>query len=298
MKIFFCCKSHGNDNPDEVNETKPERDFSVKQLKGKHDDLIVRMEKPYMYLKEIPFDFFAYQVIEFTNLNATIAYDSRKHTYLSCHSSKYYEKFPNDLFQSFIENKIMKKEPLYKKFSKEETNGVIFKEILLLSHKGLVLRMEKAFPDARPEEKGFKKCDAIAIGLLYCKGRNDDKFKFFYELFQKDGRFSPCPELDSFLGSLFFLASYCMIDSRFRLTKKFPTIFNIIEKAVISTIIDAYEVQDIVRLVNIYNSYLFPEGKKSYIYSELKEHFIKQNLGWIFYPRTIRYQLEVNNDIK
>lgn len=297
FKIFFCCKPK-DENNGEPNEAKREKDFTVKQSKAKNDSLIVKLEKPYMYLKDIGFDYFVSQVIDFTTLTATVNYDSRKDNYISCHNSKYNEPLPDDLFQSFIENKIMKKDPLYTKLGKEELNGTIFKEILLLTHKALVMRMDKAFPKEKAEDKGFKKYYAIAMGLLFCKGRNDDKFKFFYELFKEGDKFNKCPEIDSFLAALFFLASYCLIDSRFRLPKKFPSVFNTIETAVIQQIIDAFEVTDIQRLVTIYNSYLFSGGKTSFTYNELKQHFIDNNLGWIFYPRIIRYQLEINNDIK
>ena len=115
-------------------------------------------------------------------MTATINYDSKKPIDIF-HKSKFYStNFDEEQFQSFIETKIFKCDALYEVLGKDETISTIFRDMFLEKDRGVQQILRKYLKD-----KTFvlKKYHILAIGLIYCGGRNREKINIYLTVLRK-----------------------------------------------------------------------------------------------------------------
>ena len=155
-------------------------------------------------------------------MTATINYDSKKPIDIF-HKSKFYStNFDEEQFQSFIETKIFKCDALYEVLGKDETISTIFRDKFLEIYRGVQQILRKYLKD-----KTFvlKKYHILAIGLIYCGGRNREKINFLFDCFKKDdGKLINSDEFKEFIKTVFLIPSYGLVAARRKLRKKYENI--------------------------------------------------------------------------
>ena len=88
-------------------DTEPE--ISIKKFSSSGDSYYNLQEKKFNYFQKLNFADFLYSLVNFSNENATLEddYSQTKIDY-SMENPFFCELFSNDIFQSFLENKILK----------------------------------------------------------------------------------------------------------------------------------------------------------------------------------------------
>lgn len=226
--------------------------------------------------------------------NATLEdnYANRPQSY-STGDPFYNEEFSDDNWQVFIDNKLVKHKKVFDKLQ-DNTKCSVFKDILTKLYKKLNDKLRKG-----NESFIFKKCHALLIGLLFCKGENIEKINFLFQLFATESKFTKTSEFSEFQYAIYLLASYCMLAVRVELagsSDDFPSL----EKDKIKQLLDACENKDCKNLVEVTDKRFFgDEGNKEYFLEDFKGLFQKankeENLGFILTSKGIRYLLEKNN---
>ena len=114
--------------------------------------------------------------------------------------------FYEELFQSFIENAILKD----REVGEEET---IFKEMNAELFKSLKLKLKQNYNE--DISKKITKRDLISLGILFCKTSNISKIKVVFDIFKNENEeFVKSKELDEYLLCCFLISSYCMISAK------------------------------------------------------------------------------------
>lgn len=290
----ICCPKSQQVVAQEI-ETEKEITFPAFNSKGDKD--FSKLETNYNLLRDMSFADYVMSLTQFSMDNATVPddYSNRPKSY--SRSAPYYnEHLSSDLFQSFIENKILKHPQIYTKAGENETLAGIFKQNLLNIQKGLITKLDshKKAQNLEPDKECFKKSHAMAIGLIYCSGSNVSKVRFLFNLFQENDSLAPSEEFKDFLLSLFLIPSYSLLYSRNKLASQseigeFP-------KDKMKELLDCCELKDSVNLVEVACKEIFI-SEQGIRYSQFKELFERKesSLGWILTAKGIRENLEKNN---
>lgn len=283
-----------------------EKEVNIKTYRNNDvDEYYELQEKKYNLLSKINFEDFFYSLINFSNENATLEDDYNKvpnfikNINFYDNSGTLYEVFPSDIFQSFIENKILKHKMIYEVAGKNEQLTNIFKEGFVHINEALATKL---FQDAKEKDENadkstiVKKIHLIAIGILYCSGANFMKLKILFNTFKNaNGKIDKSDKFNEFLLALALIPSYCQASVRKKLSK-----YNEIgpfEKETLKKLINFSELKDCQNLVTIMNNELFG-GEDSLEYDQFKAKFDSSNeksVGYMLTPRGIRYKLIQNN---
>ena len=192
------------------------------------------------------------------------------------------EFLSEELFQSFLENTILKNREL----GEQETT---FKEMCLELFKSLKLKLKELYGD---ENKQITKRDLICLGILFCKASNINKIKLFFDIFKnKREQFVQSDELDEFLLSSFLISSFCLISAQKSLSQNNPTIpeFSIDE---LKILLEKTGLEDCQSLVKYFNKNFFFH-KTTILWHEFKQKFMGDSgFGWIFSTKGIRQKLQ------
>ena len=281
-KSLCCCEKKMEYEEEEVNLRSSYPALSNKYLK---------IESKYNFLAFMPFWEYSSLLCKYNHSNATVSYETEMNEYLSFTSDNFNKVFEETDLQCFIEYKLVKSEYLYVKLGKDDTLFTIFRDFLLFSYKGLNQILKKYCKNHQYE---LKRYHALALGLVYCGGRNREKINFLFNTFKDDDdKLKQSEKLNEFLKVMFLIPSYCLAFARKKMGEKYE-LFGEIKKELLSAIIDAFEMRDVERLVNIYNTTLFEKGSLN------KEEFVNcfkmKDIGWLLSPSGIRFALEENND--
>lgn len=189
--------------------------------------------------------------------------------------------FYEELFQSFLENTILKN----REIGEEETT---FKDMCIELFKALKLKLGQNYN----ETKNITKRDLICLGTLFCKTSNINKIKILFDIFKNEKEeFNPSEELDEFLLCSFLISSYCLISAKKNISQINPTIpeFSLDE---LKELLQYAELKDCQNLVKYFNNNFF-FNKKALTWKEFKLKFIgKNSFGWIFSTKGIRQKLQ------
>ena len=280
-----------------------EKEISVHSYKSDGDPYYEGQEKKYNFFSKINFADFLYSLAHFSNENATLADDYNKANIdFSMREPFYTELFSTDIFQSFLENKILKHKQVYELAGNNETMVSIFKETFLCANDGLGLKLSQNAKDKGDDSADkntiIKKGDAIAYGLLYCTGANYIKIKALFNLFQEGGEIKPNERLHQFLLSLFIIPSYCMANARNKLTKYDE--IGPIEKSELKKLIGTSELKDCQNLVEVVKKLMFGNNlDRTLNYQAFKDKFElidkDRSLGFMLSPSGVRYMLIKHN---
>lgn len=280
-----------------------EKEVTMLSYKSNADKYYELQENKYNYLKKINFEDYLYALVHFSNENATLEEDYNKSNIDFSMSQPFFcELFSTDIFQSFIENKILKHQSVYADAGNNEKVTTIFKEQLLALHNALGLKLAqdaKAKGDESADKNSItKKCDAIPYGLLYCVGANFVKIKAMFNIFSENQQLKPSEKLNEFLLSLFLIPSYCAASARNKLAKYDEV--GSIEKDQLKQLLDSSELKDCQNLVDVTNKILFGnDGSGVLNYEQFKAKFENSDkdtsLSFFLLPSGVRYMLEKNN---
>ena len=280
-----------------------EKEITLPSYKSDGDKYYDLQENKYNFLRKINFEDFLYSLVHFSNENATLEDDYQKaNINFSMEEPFFCELFSNDIFQSFLENKILKHKAIYAIAGNDEKMTSIFKEGFLAANYGLGVKLAqnaKELGDTNADKNSIiKKGDAIAYGILYCVGANYVKIRALFNLFKKDEILKDSEKLDEFLLSLFIIAGYGMASARNKLSK-FDEIGGI-EKEKLKELINTSELKDSQNMVQITKKMLFGQDLSvSLNYQNFKDKFElndKDNsLAFLLSPSGCRYMQQKNN---
>jgi hypothetical protein len=272
-----------------------EKEVSICSYKSNADDTLKLQENKFNYLNKINFADFLYSLANYSNENATVEfkYDDVNIDF-KITSPTFSDDFGVDVFQSFIENRILKHDNIYNAKIEESLIG-IFKDNLIQNVTALNLKLKQSHTDD-PNFTGVKKSNIIPYGLLYCVGANTVKIKAIFNLFGDNGIIKKSVAFDEFLLSLFLIASYCSISARNKLGK-YDT-FDQISKENLKELLNTAELKDCQNLVTVTNKLIFGEDLSlSLTYEQFKEKFKGQEnaISFLLSPSGVRSLLEKNN---
>lgn len=269
------------DNEDNL-VTESEEDIELPSYNSTSDKHLECLEKDNNLLRYLTLIEYLNLLSYFTSETATIPYDGPYKLNFSSNDNFLSTFFYEELFQSFLENTILKNREL----REEET---IFKEMFMELFKSLKLKFKQNYKD---ENKNITKRDLICLGILFCKASNIKKIKLFFDIFKNEKeQFVPSEELEEYLLSSFLISSYCLISARKRLSQTNPTIpeFSFNE---LKILLENSQLEDCQSLVKYFNHNFFFH-KKTFSWNEFKQKFKgDNNFGWIFSTKGIRKKLE------
>ena len=271
-----------------------EQEVSICSYKSGGDDALKLQENKFNYLNKINFADFLYSLANYSNENATIEfkYDNVNIDY-KITSQEFGEDFSPDVFQSFIENRILKHDNIYNA-KIDESLIAIFKDNLIQNVTALNLKLKQSHSE--DEFQGIRKYHVIPYGLLYCAGANYIKIKALFNLFSEGGAIKSSQMFNEFLLALFLVASYCSIHARNKLGK-YDAIGQI-SKEDLKQLLNAAELKDCQNLVGVANKLIFGEDLSgSLTYEQFKEKFKGSDnaISFLLSPSGVRNLLEKNN---
>lgn len=285
-----------------ISQVEVEKEIKIPSYKSKADRAYELIENKYNLLQKLNITDFMFALSNFSNEKATLEEDYLLASIeMSMNESFFTEQLPSDMFQSFIENKILKHKMLYTEAGNNEKATSIFKDILLASYNGLALKLSQ---DAKSKGKEadkstiIRKCNLIPYGVLMCNGYNYTKIHLIFNLFKTGDVLKTSEQFTEFLLSLFLLASYGMANARNK-TSKYEEI-GAIEADHLKELLNVSELQDNQNLVKITNEFIFGKDMNTALtYQEFKNKFEDEDktksLGYILSLRGIRSMLEANN---
>ena len=271
-----------------------EQEVSICSYKSAGDDALKLQENKFNYLNKINFADFLYSLVNYSNENATIEfkYDNVNIDY-KITSQEFGEDFSPDVFQSFIENRILKHDNIYNA-KIDESLISIFKDNLIQNVTALNMKLKQSHQE--DEFPGVRKYHIIPYGLLYCAGANYIKIKALFNLFSEGGAIKSSQMFNEFLLALFLVASYCSISARNKLGK-YDAIGQI-SKEDLKQLLNAAELKDCQNLVGVANKLIFGEDLSgSLTYEQFKEKFKGSDnaISFLLSPSGVRSLLEKNN---
>lgn len=192
--------------------------------------------------------------------------------------------FNEELFQSFIQNTILKN----REIGEEEST---FMEMCAELFKSLKLKLKQYSGE---EDKEVTKRDLLCLGTLFCKTNNINKIRLLFDIFKnKKELFVSSYELNEFLICSFLVSSYCLIITKKNLSQTNPTIpeYSIED---LKSLLEFSELKDCQNLVKIFNINFFL-NKNGFTWDEFLLKFKgSEGFGWIFSTKGIRQKLQEN----
>ena len=262
------------------------------------DKFLMTIENSYNLLLKIPFNEYAKVLLSFSQSGPLSTSSNSTPNNKSANNVSFAmldEPISDDVFQHFISNKIIANDVLYN-FTLENDHQtiMIFKDLLIETYRDF----KKNFAIYSEDKYNItRKYHLLALGIVYCSGRVRDKVDFIFKLFKNsNNNFHKSQELNRFMLSCFLLPSCCQVFARMKMAMKYPFLGDISKEDMLS-ILDAFELSDLERLVGIVNGMLFKE--KNFVnYNEYIEVFQYNKLEWMLCPSGIRFNLEKFNDVK
>lgn len=277
-------------------DTEPE--ISIKKFSSSGDSYYNLQEKKFNYFQKLNFADFLYSLVNFSNENATLEddYSQTKIDY-SMENPFFCELFSNDIFQSFLENKILKHKSIYNDAGNNEKVWNIFKSTVLAQNDALGAKLAqdaKQKGDENADKNSIvKKGDALAYGILYCVGANFIKIKALFNIFQQEGQLKTSEKFSEFLLSLTLIPSYCMASARNKLSNVEE--IGAIEKDKLRELISTSELKDCQNAVKVINQMLFGDDLSGALtYDQFKAKF-SADIGFMLSPSGMRNFLEEHN---
>lgn len=292
----ICCPSH--QSTFKVVET--EKEISLPSYSSKADKDFIKLEQTYNLLRDISLHDYLLALTGFSMSSATVPEDYTNNRAMTYTKAEPYftEGLNGDLFQSFIENKILKHPQVYSKAGENETLANIFKANMLSIQKGLISKLEayRKTLGLESSQEPFNKSHAMAIGLLYCNATNVYRIKFVFNLFAEDAVLSQSEDFKNFLLTLFLIPSYCQLFARNKIGPSFNEIGEL-PKDRMKEILDACELKDSLNLIEVISKELFVFSEGGINYDQFKNLFERRenSIGWMISSKGIRTYLEQNN---
>lgn len=280
-----------------------EKEINIITYKSTADKTYELQEGKYNYFKKINYVDYLYSLVHFSSDNATLEdnYETANVEY-SMNDPFFKESFNDDIFQSFLENKILKHKAVYDDATNNETGTSIFKECFLAANKGLGLKLyqdaEGRGDSSADKANMVQKGDCISYGLLYCSGPNYVKVKSLFKIFSTNGSLKKSDNFSRFLLSTFLMASYGMVNARNKLNNYEE--IGAISKDQFKELIDTSELKDSQNLVEVTNKLIFGDDTSQELtYDQFKIKFENDNrdasLAFLLSASGVRFMLTKHN---
>ena len=293
------CSKQTQSSSEQVNGIPQEKEIIIPLYKSDADKYFEINEKKYNYLTKINFVDYLDSLINFSKENATLDDDYSSVTLEHSSNHTFYsESISPDMFQSFIENKILKHKLLYEESQNKETATAIFKKIASESYIGLRKKLAQNFNKKVDEDDIITKGYLIPLGILHCSGPKFIKIRTIFNLFKENEKIKTNEKLNEFLLVLFLTAGYCSIHVRNEIA-----CFDEIEgltNADVVRLTDTLQLRDSKHLVEVTNKLIFGEDLSQNLgYEDFKAKFGGDNkdisLGFMLSPPGVRYMQTLHN---
>ena len=298
--LFFCCKKEPEDTSGVFAKGESEINFPI--YTSSSDEYFTLVEKDFNLIVYI-------QLLEYMNLletftiqTATVPFEGNyRHDFSS--KDPFLDNIMNQgEFQSFIENKLLSINEIIELYGEDIQTLALFKDCFLKIYSALNLRLKSFLGNANKNEEIITKLNLVAIGILFCRGKNISKIKLFFDLFKNEnGVFIKSEKLNNYLISSFFIASYCLVSVRAFIDneeKGLPKISNNLTQTLLDE--KGLSQKNCEILLKFFNDKFFGE-KEGLNWDEFKQKFSSDNkqenesFGWIFSTSGIRSKLEDKN---
>ena len=298
--LFFCCKKEPEDTSGVFAKGESEINFPI--YTSSSDEYFTLVEKDFNLIVYI-------QLLEYMNLletftiqTATVPFEGNyRHDFSS--KDAFLDNVMNQgEFQSFIENKLLSINEIVELYGEDIQTLALFKDCFLKIYSALNLRLKSFLGNANKNEEIITKLNLVAIGILFCRGKNISKIKLFFDLFKNEnGVFIKSEKLNNYLISSFFIASYCLVSVRAFIDneeKGLPKISNNLTQILLDE--KGLSQKNCEILLKFFNDKFFGE-KEGLNWDEFKQKFSSDNkqenesFGWIFSTSGIRSKLEDKN---
>jgi hypothetical protein len=277
-----------------------ENDVEFKKYSSTLDKFFVTIEESYMILRY-------FQMFDILLL-FTKAKPQSSQLELSADNQvakPYLEELEKVDFMLFLEHKVIKNYLVVSILNDNEEIATIFKEFMSELYDSLLLARidnhKKKNPGVKVKKgsiKSIKKLYLYPIAVLFSSSTNRNKIEFLFSLLSDEKRnFPKSQDLIDFIFFLFMVGATCSFRAIRNTADKFPTKLNSISKEEYLAKSDAFEVDDIIRLRDIFITDFFKS--QEYVTRDQFDHkFKNEEFGWIFSTSGIRFHLEKHNDIK
>ena len=298
--LFFCCKKEPEDTSGVFAKGESEINFLI--YTSSSDEYFTLVEKDFNLIVYI-------QLLEYMNLletftiqTATVPFEGNyRHDFSS--KDAFLDNIMNQgEFQSFIENKLLSINEIVELYGEDIQTLALFKDCFLKIYSALNLRLKSFLGNSNKNEEIITKLNLVAIGILFCRGKNISKIKLFFDLFKNEnGVFIKSEILNNYLISSFFIASYCLVSVRAFIDneeKGLPKISNNLTQILLDE--KGLSQKNCEILLKFFNDKFFGE-KEGLNWDEFKQKFSSDNkqesesFGWIFSTSGIRSKLEDKN---
>jgi hypothetical protein len=296
--LFDCCKKEPEDTslvfaPDEI-------EINIQEYISSSDQYFTLIEKNYNLMTSI-------QLLEYMNLLEVFSIETATIPFTGNYRHNFSSKDPfldtiihQDEFQSFIENKLFNITNIIQLYGEDLQTTALFKECFLKIYSALNLKLNSFYNKPNKNEELIKKRNLVALGILFCRGKNISKIKLFFDLFKNDNnKFIKSENLDNYLMSCFFIASYCLVSVRALVDnegKSLPRIDNRTTQMLLNE--KGLAQKNSENLLKYFNNNFFGENKDELDWDEFKKKFISnenqenKSFGWILSTQGIRSKLE------
>ncbi len=283
---------------DEINT---EKEINIKNYSSTYDKEFSKLEINYNYLNLITFNDFIFVLNQFSLNNATLDVNYNNIKLSFDYSNILKDEISFDLFQSFIENKILKHPKILLKKTNENLNN-LFKDNLLEIYKSLnkkLIQFDKENNNNNNNNNNrIKKYNILAFGVLFCSGTNISKIKNIFEIFKNkttNNLEKNSNEFNDFILTLCLIPAYCTIYSRNKLNESYNNELGDFDTELLKKILDASELKDSVNLCKIVCEKIFENENVNY--EKWENLFVDEEngIGFILSPKGIRNMLEKNN---
>ena len=302
-KICSICSKKVQTSVEQVNAIFEEKEIKIPSYESNGDKYFQDQEKKYNYLSKIIFKDYLFSVINFSEDTAKEK-DEYSNVTLeqSAEYATYSEQISPDMFQSFIENKILSHKSVHEEARDNERATSIFKKIASENYTGLAQKLAQNIKEKGLETKDkdeiITKGHLIALGILLCSGPNYIKIRLIFNLFKVDENLKKNEKLNDFLLSLFLIAGYGAIHVRNQLSE-FEEIGSV-EKSELIKLAETSELKNIQHLVEVTNKLIFGDDlSQSLNYEAFKAKFEGDNkdtsLGFMLSPSGVRYMETLHN---
>ena len=298
--LFFCCKKEPEDTSGVFAKGESEINFPI--YTSSSDEYFTLVEKDFNLIVYIQLLEYMNLLEKFTIQTATVPFEGNyRHDFSS--KDAFLDNIMNQgEFQSFIENKLLSINEIVELYGEDIQTLALFKDCFLKIYSALNLRLKSFLGNANKNEEIITKLNLVAIGILFCRGKNISKIKLFFDLFKNEnGVFIKSEKLNNYLISSFFIASYCLVSVRAFIDneeKGLPKISNNLTQTLLDE--KGLSQKNCEILLKFFNDKFFGE-KEGLNWDEFKQKFSSDNarenesFGWIFSTSGIRSKLEDKN---
>lgn len=300
--LLTCCKKQSEDVSSLMAPGEQEIDFPI--YTSSSDEYFALIEKKYNLITSI-------QLLEYMNLleafsiqTATVQFKGNYRHNFSFKDTFLDTIIHQDEFQSFIENKLFSISEIIEIYGEDIQTLSLFKDCFLKIYSALNLRLNSFFnSNKNKNEEVITKLNLVAIGILFCRGKNISKIKLFFDLFKNDNeKFEKSDKLENYLMTSFFIASYCLVSVRAFIDNEEKGLKKIDNKTTQILLNDkGLSQKNCENLLKYFNEKFFGENKEGLNWEEFKTKFISDNnlenecFGWLFSTSGIRNKLEDKN---